>query len=351
MTTKPVVSIVCIAFNQVVFIEDTLRGFLMQKTDFAFEVLIHDDASTDGTKQIVEKYANTYPDIIKPIYEAENQYSKGDYSFINATFQRSEGDYVAFCEGDDFWTDPEKLQIQVDFLERHTAYALCFHPVRVFFENNNHQETIFPSDNKDHRYTLEELLKHNYIQSNSTLYRRQTYENLPSNIIPSDWYMHLYHAQFGKIGFINKVMSAYRRHEGGVWWESQGENKDEFWVRHGKSHFALFAELLKLYGHNKRQRDIILLSVFWMFQVLTRIDSKYYTTIVNDTILAYPEIAEPYILTLQNAQKEAEAVVSSHKKHIKYLEASVALKDDEIKILSRSFKQKLADKISRKKQS
>ncbi len=119
------VSISCTAFNHERYIRDALEGFINQKTNFRFEVLVHDDASTDSTPDIIREYEKKYPDIIKPIYQKENQYSQ--HVSIKEKFEipRLLGKYVAVCEGDDYWTDPYKLQKQVDFMEAHPEYSLC----------------------------------------------------------------------------------------------------------------------------------------------------------------------------------------------------------------------------------
>lgn len=130
---KPLVSVVCLTFNQAAFIRETLEGFLIQETRFPFEVIVHDDASTDGTQAIIQEYAARYPSIIKPIYQQQNQYSLG-VPFITKIFASLDTPYIAICEGDDFWTDPHKLQLQVDFLERHEAYVMAFHDAYMFNE-------------------------------------------------------------------------------------------------------------------------------------------------------------------------------------------------------------------------
>src|SRR5690554_1577899 len=123
---KILLSICCLTYNHKPFIEKAINSFLTQKTNFSFEVLIHDDASTDGTSEIVKAYESKYPSIIKPIYQTENQWSKGLRSItVNYNFTRAKGKYIAICEGDDYWTDPHKLQKQVDFLESHPDYILC----------------------------------------------------------------------------------------------------------------------------------------------------------------------------------------------------------------------------------
>lgn len=127
--STPLVSICCIAYNHAPFIKKCLDGILMQNTNFSFEVLIHDDASTDGTDAIINEYVCKYPHIIFPIFEKENQYSNGYKSIMDLTFNysRAKGKYIATCEGDDYWTDPFKLQKQIDFLEENPDYSVCFH--------------------------------------------------------------------------------------------------------------------------------------------------------------------------------------------------------------------------------
>ena len=121
------VSIHCLAYNHERYIAEAIEGFLMQKTSFAFEVLIHDDASTDHTADIIRKYEKEYPDIIKPIYQKENQYSKHISIFRNYQLPRLKGKYYAICEGDDYWTDPDKLQKQFEAMEEHPEVDICSH--------------------------------------------------------------------------------------------------------------------------------------------------------------------------------------------------------------------------------
>ena len=111
--SKPVVSIVCHTFNHVNFLKDALNGFLMQETNFPFEIILHDDASTDGTTEIVKEYSEKYPSIITPIIQTENQWSKGNTPRV-FTFPNVNGKYIALCEGDDYWISPKKLQTQID---------------------------------------------------------------------------------------------------------------------------------------------------------------------------------------------------------------------------------------------
>lgn len=123
---NPLVSVQCITYNHENYIAQALDGFLMQKTNFPFEVIVHDDASSDRTADIVREYERKYPKIIKAIYQTENQYSKRDGSIRRIMNEACKGKYLAFCEGDDYWIDENKLQMQVDFLEKNPEYSAYF---------------------------------------------------------------------------------------------------------------------------------------------------------------------------------------------------------------------------------
>lgn len=287
MTKHPKVSVLCLSYNQKDYIKQCLDSILMQRTDFDIEILINDDASTDGTKEIICVYQKKYPKIIKPIFHSENQYSKGERCFIiRYLLPKVKSEYISICEGDDFWIDPYKLQKQVNFLEKHNEYSICFHPVKVFYENNDYPDYIFPQ--KRTGFTLSGLLKSNYIQTNSVMYRRQTYKGMKFDVSPADWYLHLYHAQFGKIGFINEVMSAYRRHSGGIWWQTSAVGDvDEIWKKHGVGHMALYVELLRIFGDKKRYRDIIDRHISGTITMLYRIDSISRTNLIQAYVEQY----------------------------------------------------------------
>ena len=122
----PLVSISCITYNHEPYIVQALDGFLMQKTSFPFEVLVHDDASTYRTADIIREYEKKFPEIIKPLYEEENQWIKGRRGSAEFNFPRAKGKYIALCEGDDYWIDENKLQMQVDFLEKNPEYGMCY---------------------------------------------------------------------------------------------------------------------------------------------------------------------------------------------------------------------------------
>lgn len=136
----PVVSVVCLTYNQEAYIEDAIRGFLTQETEFPFEVIIHDDASTDGTQAVVRGYQRRYPSLIKAIFQKENQYSKGTIKVGRIAAGAASGKYIALCEGDDFWIDKRKLSIQVQALRANPKHKICFHRCVVLSGNDSLKE-------------------------------------------------------------------------------------------------------------------------------------------------------------------------------------------------------------------
>ena len=242
---KPLLSIHCITYNHAPFIRQALDGFVMQKTNFPFEVIIHDDASTDGTTEIIREYEAKYPDIIKPIYQTENQWSKGVNINKEFIFPKIKGQYVALCEGDDYWTDKNKLQKQVDYMDAHPDCSLCFHPVTCKWEEGEQPDSVFPDKKMSANVgamNLKSLLKQNFIQTNSVVYRWRFHQDspelIPNGILPGDWFLHLLHAEVGKIAMLPDVMAVYRKHKGGIWWQA-GQN-NSFYLRNGVAHIAFF---------------------------------------------------------------------------------------------------------------
>ena len=225
------VSVICLTYNHRAFIRECLEGFVRQKTTFPFQVIVHDDASTDGTAEIVKEYAQRYPHIIQPILQQENQWQKR-MTLKTFVYPRLQGEYVAFCEGDDYWTDENKLQKQVDFLDANPDFAVCFHAVQIYWQETGLYDEVFPTQsfcfNKD-VLTLDDLLIHNFIQTNSVLLRwrfyRDSYDLIPDKILPGDWFIFLLHAELGKIKFMPEVMGVYRKHPQGIWYDVKCSQK------------------------------------------------------------------------------------------------------------------------------
>ncbi|MFW5879430.1 MAG: glycosyltransferase family 2 protein [bacterium] len=141
--STPVVSISCTTYNHEPFIEDALEGFLIQETDFPFEILIHDDASTDKTAEIISRYERKYPSIVKPIYQKENQYSKNIKPNQFYNFPRSKGKYIALCEGDDYWIDKKKIQLQKNIIDTYDVSMVVHPAMRISYDNEKLENQIF----------------------------------------------------------------------------------------------------------------------------------------------------------------------------------------------------------------
>lgn len=178
----PLVSISCVSYNHATFIRHCLDGMLMQKTSFPIEILIHDDCSTDGTTEIIKEYEAKYPSLIFALYENENQYSKGAW-VDGFNYRRAKGKYIAYCEGDDYWTDPLKLQKQVDFMESHTDYSVCFHAFRNHVVSTDEYRVTTPTrllqskgDSDGIDVDLNLYFNAWYTQPMTMLFRRSVYD-------------------------------------------------------------------------------------------------------------------------------------------------------------------------------
>lgn len=212
--TTPLVSICCITYNQELYIRQCIDGFFMQKTTFPFEVLIHDDASTDNTANIIREYEVKYPDIIKPIYQTENQYSKGIKVSATYNFPRVKGKYIAICEGDDYWIDPLKLQKQVNFLETNIVYGLVYTDINRLNQKKQKIEKNF-FKNKNIKNTFEDFLINAWFLGPCTWVIRKNILDKISHLLKSEYIvgdlpMLLGISGYSKIKYIDKSTSVYQ---------------------------------------------------------------------------------------------------------------------------------------------
>ncbi|SHJ12438.1 glycosyltransferase family 2 protein [Bacteroides stercorirosoris] len=206
------VTIRCITYNHEPYIRQCLEGFIMQKTNFRFEAIVHDDASTDETAKIIREYAEKYPDIIKPIFETENQYSKLDGSIQRIMSEHIHGKYVAMCEGDDYWIDPLKLQKQVDFLESNPEYSMCAHNAFVFYQQKN-DVCLFNKTSYSGELPVHDAIHAWKIPTASILVLSEVAKEYPSwlaVIYSGDYSLILRTLLKGKIYLISDIMSVYR---------------------------------------------------------------------------------------------------------------------------------------------
>ena len=266
-------TVITTTYNQKNFIKDALDGIVRQKTKFPFIAVVCDDCSTDGTPEILAKYAKKYPKIIKPIYNKKN---KGAMDNFIQTLSKANSEYVALCDGDDYWVDEHKLQKQVDFLDSHKEYTICFHKTKIFFEDNSDKERIFPEKLKE-TSMFADLIKESYIPANTVVYRWAFWntpvkikDTFPKNIVPGDYFVHLIHAKNGKIGFINEVMSHYRRHDQGMWWlTSQVGREDEFLLKYGLKYLNFFVAVEGYFKLNKNTyrfiKGYLMEKLIWLY--------------------------------------------------------------------------------------
>lgn len=217
---NPLVSICCATYNHESYISKTIEGFLCQITKFRFEIIIHDDASTDLTAKIVNDYAlknNNIKAIIQPV----NLMSQGINPTIDHIFKQAKGKYIALCDGDDYWTDPYKLQKQVDVLDNEMHVSLVAHRSIVKWIDGS--ESIFPTQKEDIYYTHTDMCTTHHLGGNtsSLMFRKSHIEGYKSfggdKISAGDWTLCLYISQFGIIKVLKDVMSVYRKHENGIY--------------------------------------------------------------------------------------------------------------------------------------
>lgn len=295
---NPFVSISCITYNQENYIANTIEYFLNQNVDFHVEILIHDDASTDNTQNIIKEYTAKYPHIIKPVLQKENQFSKGARC-IHATynFNRSKGKYVGTCEGDDYWIDPNKLRKQVEFLEANKDFSLCSHEVyftsfkypkdfksmsNILFKNFKYNGFIHftnilkllitnneefwnrrrISGSRPRTADLQDLLKsyhkHIYIPTVSILGRGEIFRKMPKDILltPSGHKEHIFwSALHGNVKHLKDVMGQ-RNQQANSLTITKLHGFNQKTIEERISHFEDFYSRLSRYANNN-QREMI----------------------------------------------------------------------------------------------
>ncbi len=268
------VSICCLTYNHVNFISQCLEGFINQQTNFDYEILIHDDASTDGTQEVIKKYVEQYPDLIFPIYQKENQWTLGKKPTWEFNFNRSKGKYIALCEGDDYWTDALKLQKQVNFLNENLNFTFCSTNVNVLVQNTGEitstdadelikNANIYPTD-------LNSFLAPYIWYTSTIVFRKSIVEShiKEINILKNfkDVFLLSILLKHGKGVFFNEYTGVYRVHEEGVWsmisdYHKIKNNNQTFksmaYYHHGKIKLineSYLYGLIDLYNYNETSR-------------------------------------------------------------------------------------------------
>ena len=214
MNKNIAVSVICITYNQKNYIKDALDSFLCQKVNFEYEILINDDCSSDGTAEIVKQYYKKYPNIIKPFFQKENQYSKGVGPIKDILLPTAKGKYLAICEGDDYWIDNKKLQIQYDYMEKHPECGLCIHNALLVDKNKEKIGEVRTVKNNAEISINDVVINGGDFIATSSIFARMPKDGLlPDyfNILTLDYTWQVFFASNGNhtFGFC-KPMSVYR---------------------------------------------------------------------------------------------------------------------------------------------
>ena len=282
---RPLVAIHCFVYNHEPYLRDCFEGFVMQQTNFPFVAIVHDDASTDNSAAIIREYEEKYPHIFKPIYETENQYSKRDGSIdriMNEAIEATGAKYVAMCEGDDYWTDPLKLQKQVDFMETNPEYVLCCHRYKIYNQNDGTWDRdyiyqLFDKSPNGFSFSNQENFKVWITKTLTLLIRQDALRKMPSKKGFKYWrdvHMNYYLLKQGK-GFCMPLEgSVYRRHQGGIfsalqqtqqrrigmkiWYELLKYNQDdEILVTFYKNQHNNYRDYIRSRIHNRETKDLV----------------------------------------------------------------------------------------------
>jgi len=227
---KIMVSILCITYNHGKYIGKCLESFINQKTSFNYEIIVHDDVSSDNTREIIDKYYQKYPDKIVRIYQKENQFSKGVNIYKKFIIPKIRGKYFALCEGDDYFCDKEKLQKQFDFLERHPDYAFCVHNAIIVDREENLQGEISPLlDGGDLSCSDFIINGGAFVATNSIFSYSKYLKEMPRyfDIISIDYIFQIYLSSKGKTYSLKEYLSAYRQGVEGSWTKTTSVDKEK----------------------------------------------------------------------------------------------------------------------------
>ena len=221
MTRRPneavAVSVLVVTYNHASFVRQALDSALVQRSPHPFEILISEDCSTDGTREIVQEYAERHPDIVRLLLSEQNLRSN---EVVARGFRAARGRYVALLDGDDYWTGDDKLKAQVELLDTRPDMTICFHNVQVVDECARGLGRLWNRADQPQTSGLHELLRGNFIATSSVVYRRAAVAEIPAwyeGFFPvTDWPLHVLFARVGQIGYIDRTLGAYRLHDGGL---------------------------------------------------------------------------------------------------------------------------------------
>ncbi|MGN0171110.1 MAG: glycosyltransferase family 2 protein [Lachnospiraceae bacterium] len=251
MTNDIMVSVVCLAYNHSKYIRKCLEGFVMQKTNFRYEVIIHDDCSTDDTADIIREFSDKY-DFIVPIFQEKNMYSQ-KISITNTFIKPlAYGKYIAVCEGDDCWIDDNKLQKQVDFLERNPDFSTCYHRV-VYNDLKTRTKTVIPNIDGDREYSVSEIIEGGALfQLSSYMTRKEYYFDMPECFRANgfgDIQRYIYGAINGRVMVLQDIMSQYNHGTDGSWTSQRDTISNKKKVLHQQDYKRMLVSVNEYYDN------------------------------------------------------------------------------------------------------
>ncbi len=276
MRDEILVTVLCAAYNHEAYLRTCLEGLVNQETDFGYEILISDDASTDGTAAIIREYEARYPERIRPFYFEENIFSRGINVYDAYFFPAARGKYTAICEGDDYWTDPTKLQRQVDFLEAHPDYSACVHNTELLFCDGARPDELLVTHDADCDVEFADILQGmNHAWHTSSLMGRTAlladtpdFYHIADSYGFTDFPYALWLRLHGKVRFLARFMSVYRINSGADSWSSDLEAQTSRLTRFYRGAIAMLEAFRGHVSDPELLRQVDESLVVWNFQLL-----------------------------------------------------------------------------------
>ncbi|OGT55321.1 MAG: hypothetical protein A3F43_03410 [Gammaproteobacteria bacterium RIFCSPHIGHO2_12_FULL_42_10] len=268
---SPLVSVVCITYNHERYIADAIESFLKQETHFPFEIIIHDDASTDGTTEIIRNYAKKYPSIIRPIFQKENQFSQHRKNTLQIAISYARAEYIACCEGDDYWIDSGKLKIQMSEMQKYPECDISFHPVIRKCNNGKKRDKILSKHSSHNKiFSVREVVlgEGGFCQTASLIVKIDIFKSIPDwffDVPIGDYFLQILASLKGGALYINKAMSVYRAGSFGSW--SERMSKDEHYAHDYLVRILKSLDDVNFHTNNKYSKEFNIIKrkvCFWM---------------------------------------------------------------------------------------
>ena len=293
---SPIVSVCCLVYNHEPYLRDCFEGFVKQRTTFPIEILVHDDASTDHSADIIREYTAKYSDLFKPIYQTENQYSKGVKIPFEYQYPAAQGKYIALCEGDDYWTDPNKLQMQVDWLEAHPEYSMCCSNA---FIQSSKRTLSGPRYWKDCNIPVTDMIcgRSCFIQTSTFLIRKSLLDFYPDyckKCYIGDYPLQIWAAFNGKVRYFKKKTSTYRYCHSDSFTSSSYKKEVGLIVKGIKSELTMLQGLDAFSNHRYHKIFIKTETSFVLQKAFFYAAAKQKKRYIDEILSFFPEVSQSF---------------------------------------------------------